>query len=94
MLNIPSFLALNTLAADTSNSANTSQQQSLQAQMDTLTKKRIQELEYHMARMSRQLDARINGIVRRASGERMTQQRTLRWETYMLLLQSYWSFSE
>jgi len=36
--------------------------------------KRIQELEYHIARISRQMDARINGIVRRASGERMTQQ--------------------
>ena len=90
--------------AGTSSASNTSQQQSLQTQMDTLTKKldslmvslpkenkisaysetekdrqpalmkRIQELEYHIARISRQMDARINGIVRRASGERMTQQ--------------------
>ena len=38
--------------------------------------KRMQEMEYQITRLSRQMDARINGIVRRASGERVTQQRT------------------
>jgi len=97
---------LNTLAAGTSNSTNSAQQQSLQAKMDTLTNildslmvsqpkknkiaaysktekdgqpalmKRTQEPEYHIARLSRQMDARTNEIIYRRQVERINQQRS------------------
>ena len=90
----------------TSTASNTSHQQSLQAQMDTLTKKlgslmvsqpkenkiaaysetekdgqpslmkRMQELDYHIARLSRQMDARINEIIYRRQVEKINQQRS------------------
>jgi len=89
---------LNTLAAGTSNSANSTQLQSWQAQMDTITNKLdclmvsphkedkiaayseplkeergimklTEELNDKISRMDRRVDARINGIVHRRTGE-------------------------